>query len=415
MAENEKRRGDYRNRVLQGIVCCIALLLLSLPAWAIGISPGSMVIDFQPGKTVDIQFKAINTIPAKNTFSVSANSPRMQCQPSTMELEPESEQPFTCTLQFPSIADQPPGVQEVGRVRLSEIAPAGAGIAAVAAVQSIVRVNYPYEGKYLQIAVIAQNVERGGTLEFVVQLNNLGAEPIEQAQVIIELFNPKGEKVGSIEQLPPVSLALKEVKDVPATFPTGSLPMGNYKAVATVTYDGKTGTGEAEFKIGDVYVQLKDVIAEKGRRGGNPKLNVDLESFWNQEIEYTITVEVSNNGNRIDQITTEPGKIRPWEAKRVDVFWESKDTPVGIYDVKVILRYAGKSEELFKENVIEIVGETGEGRISMLPFVVLGAIIVLLGLVIVVILLWKRRGKKGEAGKGEKTAEKGRSESKKEE
>ncbi|MBI1969388.1 hypothetical protein HYS48_01725 [Candidatus Woesearchaeota archaeon] len=382
-------------------IACIVLLLLSAHTLAIGIGPGSTVIDFQPGESADIQMLAVNDGNAKQLFTISSNSPQIVCDTTELETEPGSRVNFLCTVHFPETYDGPPGIHEIGRVTMTETAPIGEGIGAVAAVQAIIRGKYPYTGPHIQVELIAEHVKKKETVPFTIRLRNIGSEAAAAASLSIAIFNQAGELVGAMEDIWEGSLAIDEEKVIQAAFETGDLQPGTYKAIATVPYDGKTVTGETEFKIGDIYLELTDILAAKVQQGTIGKLQIDLGSFWSEAIEYTLTIEIRNNENLISQWTTELAKIEPWASKRVEAFWESKETLIGLYDVKVIVTYAGKTGELLRENILEVVGAEAKEEAKetgMLPYLTL-LVVIILGVLVITILLWKRRRKKSTTGK----------------
>lgn len=363
-------------------------LTLSPNVLAIGIGPGTITLEYVPGTTETIEMIALNDIDQQSMFSISASSNFVTCTPGELQMAPMSRESFTCSVRIEKW-DLPPGVQEIARIRLSEVAPVGIGVGAVGAVVSIVRVKVPNEGPYLSASLDVQNVAQGQRTSGKLSLANGGTEPIDQVHSSISVVNAAG---GSMLSIPPFTIgpfAIGESKDYPVTLPTEQLKSGNYRAMIDVPYNGKSAHAEGWFKIGEKRIDVKGFSADPIAPGGIIRAQLETESFWSEDLQYYIDFIILQKGQEIGSVRNRFENLAAWGSQVTALYWESGSTPPGVYDVRIILKYAGKEERKEFPGAITINAPPEPPRRAMWrkpALIGIGVLIVLLAIVLVVVL-----------------------------
>ena len=267
-----------------GIAIFLILSLLPIGAYAIGISPSRVIIDFEPGYEETIEYFVLNQGDAVLNAVIYASgdlSEHITLSRNSVTVQPGQKEYFSVTLKLPE--ELSPGRHD-NRIGAREAGPAGGGtVAALAAVESQLWIDAPYPGKYIEASLDAANAAVNEIAEFTLTITNKGSEDLSRVSATIDIYN-KGtnEKVGSIGA-GETSIISGESAELKASW--RGTQTGAYKAVATVSYDGSTKTVEDDFKIGDLLVNIVDIRSDDIPAGSIGKISIDIDSLWNEDIE----------------------------------------------------------------------------------------------------------------------------------
>jgi len=221
-----------------------AFLLLSEPAWAIGIGPGRIEADFQPGAEYDYSFQVLNN--EKRTIDVELYvsgdlAKYITLSENSTTLLPGEAKIFNFHIKMPEELE--PGKHDT-RIGAVEAVSPEAPLAARAGVELQFWVHVPYPEKYIAVDIIYSQPEINQTMEFNVTLSNpvkVNLTPSADMEILKddivlerfdfgEVFLPSGSS---------------------HTFRTNwtATEEGAYKAIARAYYEGETTRKEVMFSI----------------------------------------------------------------------------------------------------------------------------------------------------------------------
>jgi len=121
---------------------------------------------------------------------------------------------------------------------------------------------------------------------------------------------------------------------------TSNYSAGNYNAVASVNYNGKSGQVSQPFRLGELSVRVLNCTNEfDGNSVGKFKINV--ESLYNDNIK-RLYAEVRVVGEKSAGFDTSPVNLEAWQNKTLSGFFQHKRSARKKYLSKyyIILRRA---------------------------------------------------------------------------
>lgn len=369
------------------LIFVLCILLLSTNVYAIGISPAKVNFEFESGMVRHIPFKVFNvgdhTLNAK-IFLRGDLKEYFDFEPVNVTLEPKEEIEFNITLSLPTNVDLDPGDRRTDIVA-EEFLESGSGVGAVAAVGLLVIVRVPYEGQYVDLDLMAKNAEIGEDVEFFVKLESLGLETVNKVDGTLNIFDETGIKVGTLSFVEP-EIAPKEIRELELVWNSGNNLAGIYKAKLVINYAGKERDVEAQFRLGDLSIQVVDLIEKELISEGINKLLVVTQSQWNNQIDDVYT-EVEIGGKKSKSEMT---YYKPWSQNNITVYFDTHDLSLGNYKAKVTIFYENlTTEEMFD---VQIINEN-PFNIYIIYGLIAGAIIVVLFFFIKKRKLFKSRDK----------------------
>lgn len=353
------------------LISIILILALARDAAALGISPGRKTIDFESNLEKEITLTVFNTEHKDLTAAIFVRGELgdyIQLQETQLKFSSgDSEKSFNYRIKLPEKIDRPG--QHYAEIVIREISDAEEGkdivIGALVAVVSQLEVKVPYPGKYAAANLDVVNAKPNEEVKLFIMVNNLGEENIENTIAKITIFNKKNKEVAQIStDAKPISS--KERKELTANW-IANVSLGDYKAVAVVSYDNLEATAESNFVIGDFFIKPLDISVKNFKLGQIAKLNILVENLANREIKDAAAqlVLFDENENKITDVKTAPIGIDASSRKEIIAYWDTENVREGTYVGKIILSYEGKTAErqirtVVKETEIktEIIGIT---------------------------------------------------------
>lgn len=263
---------------------------------------------------------------------------------------------------------------------------AGTGIGTIVRVCAVISVLAPYPGKNITVTFNVADVQKGENATFLLDVLNSGTETVDVAGTI-DIFSeePVAGKETRIVTLKTKSYRIESgVKAaLNASFNTSELDIGEYKAKATVAFDGKEDIKEKTFRVGELDVDIIGITEEVPQNKLAP-VNVQIESKWKGPIKgvyATLDITSLKRNVKVATIKTAPYDLAPWEKKNLVAYWDTTGIEPGEYNVKVTLNYEGKTK--IKDEKLRV-REYREG-IGVSPMII--AIIILIIVVIILIVL----------------------------
>lgn len=358
------------------IIFTIVIILINTVS-ALGISPGKIEFNFQPGLEQTISYRVFGT-GSETELRLYIEGDLAQY----VKLDKEKligGGGFIVILKLPEYIEKPGkhriliGAREIIDEELVETM-----IGTSINIRGVIEINVPYPGKYIEITLKSHNVNVGEPVRFELEINNKGKETV--------IFSPKieissQEKLIETLYLKERVLKSQETIKLYKVLDTTDYNPGTYTALAVVDY-GKVAKAESSFKIGELFINItnttKQIII-----GGIQRFDIEIESGWNDKIEGVYAeVSILNTSDTMISFKTSPTSLTPWEKKTITGFFDTANFKKGFYDVNITLIYYGKdvgksSSELVK---IEFIKKTNK----ILIWYIIGGIILLGGIVLLI-------------------------------
>ncbi len=334
----------------QVIIISLLLLICLIKVDAIGVSPASVNLNFEPNLRTTYTFYAYNNKEAPMYISASVYGELekyIKLVNSSQKLaNPGESVEFKIIISLPS-AINVPGISK-SYLSISESYPEGRSggnaIYAIGSVSASINIKVPYPGKYATVDLITSNVNVGEQADFKMNVENIGEQYISKAKG--ELTIQDGDKVIKKVYTESIPLESKTTATLTVNWDTTDIPSGDYQAIAVVDYDGLKTTDQENFRLGDLYVNLTNYTREFEFDKIN-RWDIFVESRWNKQITNLYAeAKIIQNGKEIAlDVKTPSISLEPWETTRLNAFWDTAGFDAGEYDAKLILNYNNKIQE----------------------------------------------------------------------
>ena len=382
------------------LILGIWLLFFTGSVYALGVTPARTPMDFAPGLSTSVSFEILNseekvmnlvlavqgelgeyiTLPLTNVF-ISKN---------------EGSKSISYNVHLPDKLE--PG-NHIGEVVVLEL-PAGgetseAYVRATLAVITQLRVYVSYPGKYANSKMVIINADNNGEVTFIFPVVSAGEFDLTSVKANVDIYNKLNEKVASFNTNE-ISVPSGEKKEIVHKW-KADVPIGAYRAVASLIYDEGVLNFEETFSIGSQELELQDIIVEGFILGEIAKLEMLVENKWSEPIS-GVHIETKILNNRGDVVSNFKSASYDVEALAKQVFvsyWDTAGVSVGNYETEVSINYGDKSSKMNLEFQVEknnlrviglgyVISAEGDGGSNLL-IIVLVVVIVLL---VLINLLW---------------------------
>jgi hypothetical protein len=378
----------------------MGLFMLS-SVYALGVTPGRTTVDFKPGLEREVVFEIINSGGEDVELSLSVDgeladyinfdSKRISI------LSSESSKTLSYKLALP--ANLEPGLR-TGRIIIAEVPGESKGeesyVAATLAVAIQLHVNVPFPGKYATSSMVVYDAAPEEEVTFVFPVVSRGEFDLSSVRANVDIYNRLDEKIDSFNTAA-ISIPSTERKEIVYKW-LADVPIGEYRAKATIIYDDGTINLEGFFNVGSKELELQEIAVSDFSLGEIVKLEMLVENKWSEPISdaHIETNILDEEGDVVANFESSSYDIKPL-AKQVFVsYWDTAGVKVGNYQTDVSIYYGDKSskkslEFQVNDDSLTIVGlgyvisAESEGGGMNLLIVVLIIVIVLL---ILINLLW---------------------------
>jgi hypothetical protein len=370
----------------------LVLLLLASPCFVcgFGVSPGRKVVDFEPGKDVELEFNVVNSEQAdlKASISISGElSDILFSEQDMLDIKQDvSRVPFKVMLRFPN--EMEPGVH-TGVIKATPVIESAGNRMFMAYVSPkiIVSVRVPYPAKYLEVSLRTLDVDEGTPVPLYITLDNLGSEDIAQAWARAEIYDIHGEFIQSAETRK-VSIQSNDVRELQAV-PGPILRKGVYPAAVNAYYDGETKLFETNFSLGEPRIRIKELITQKLAKDEINKMVFMVYNDWNTGLSARGFLEIGSRQNEIPVF-----EIDAHEEKEITGFFDTTGIETGEYNLSVTLIYEGQTRtEPFYVQILEKELIEEEKPEIPAPLVVTGGLFIIMIIALLVVFIIKKRKK----------------------
>jgi len=392
-----------KRRLLVGVLAL--LLIVSMQnILALGITPGRTTINFEPGLNQEVSFSVINSghKDMSVVFMIRGNlSEYVTMNTAYAEFSADEEsKSFSYTVNLPERIETL-GKHEIEIVAVEmpkDFKETGTMIGSTLAVVTQLHVYVAYPNKYVEGNVNV--VESDGEMVFFIPVVSRGKLDIVHLEAKIDIYSWSDEKVASL-----VSNSDLERKELVARWNPEVAP-GKYKAVVNLIYDEEVSSFEKEFNVGEMLLEIKEIVVRDFRLGEIAKFNTLVENKWSNDLKdvYLNIIVYNNEGEVMADFKSPSYNVESLSQKEIISYWDTGGVHKGTYDGKLFLIYGEKSTERniqlrITDDEIEIIGITGkvvvkgESKLN-LTNILIGVVLVLIVMNVVWFFIIKKLLKK---------------------
>lgn len=372
---------------------------------SIGITPGRMSLNFEPNLEKQVSFSVLNS--ANKDMSVvfmvkGELSEWVTLSETYSEFSSSDEsKSFSYTVNMPSKLDSPGShlVEIVAMEAPKDIKEKGTFVGATVAVISQLEINVPYPNKYVEAELNVLEFQ-GGTI-FSIPVINRGRLDIEKIKAEVDIYSSSGVKLVSINSGVDSVLSGKR-KELVARWDSDVNP-GRYEAVVTIKYDDEVMTVLREFNVGEMFLEILDVVVHDFSLGGIAKFNTFIENKWSSDLkDVYLNIVVYNEYSEIMADFKSPVvDVDSLSKAELVAYWDTTGVREGVYDGKIILKYGDRITEKevkldVSDDSIDVIGITGHVVADDGEGIGLEKILIILVVVLVivnmVVLLKRKKG-----------------------
>lgn len=310
------------------------------------------------------------------------------------DMAPGEERAFTVKMKLPQELAPGEYIQYIcaAETKTRGAATEGTSIGSKVVICATISVFSPYPGKHADFDLKVDNVSKEENATVALEVVNQGTEPVT-VHGVIDILNQNitaGKETKIITLYTnEKTLTTGQKTTLKSSVNVSDFEVGEYKAKATLFFDGNQTTKEKAFRVGELYIEILDFTKELSKDKLNT-IKVRVESKWNGPINNVYaTLDVSQIGkNQIAaSVNSPPVNFLPWEGKDIIIYWDTTGFEEGKYDAKVTLHYEDKTT--VASDIINI--KFAEGQvISFTTLLLLILIVVVIVLILLIIRLMKR-------------------------
>ncbi len=271
-------------------------LLICLPfSSAVGVSPASYKIDFEPNQDHTFTFTVRNNV--GHDIIVTATPSGALAQYATIEgnnfpLKVDERGDFNVHLELPDYIDTP-GRNQL-KIYVTEQT-VGSGISAKTGVIPIIFVQVPYPGHYaiiesFKVAEGSGGVNEGEDTPVTFTIWNQGLEELRNTRADLTLFDAQGNQLET-KTFTGITMSPNARYAQSVEFATKDLPPSDYSATLNYYYDDVTRTEDKLLRVGNFDVKLVNYTAVVEKKGIVP-FTLEVENRWKGKIFVTSTLAV---------------------------------------------------------------------------------------------------------------------------
>jgi hypothetical protein len=368
-------------------------IFLSSLTNAVGLSSSSLkvLMDFTPN--MERTFSYVFTTNAGRTmdYIISISGGDAQYfHPSVEKFEqvPSGEaRAFTVEMKLPEKIDIP-GLHENLICVTEAEGRSGGGIGTRVEICASISFRVLYNHKYIAIEQLdTPYADRGDVAPLQITIKSWTNQDISKMQASVDIFgsDEKGEDKK-------ITTVFSEEKSLPsnardtltAYLDTKNFDSGEYKAYATVVYDGSEANASSTFRVGLLTIKVIN-YTKLFEHGKVNKFDVQVESRWNKRIDNVFAEIFIEN----DTIKTPSSSLGPWQDITLTGYWDLTERRAGEYNGKMKLYYGSN----LTESDINVKVIIGKAEIQKLIIAAAISVVILLLLLFIGFLFIKNRDK----------------------
>ncbi len=338
---------------LKLILLIIVILALANQSYALGIAPSHVDVTFESGLEKTIQLKVMNNAYKDFDAVVYVEGTLAEYiiidEPMVKLTKDQDSKIISYKIKLPQSLEKQ-GLHEASIVvrEIPKDTKSGTTVTANVAVVSKLKVMVPYKGKYAEIKLFVTNFKQNQESNFAVEVINLGTENILDAYAIINIYDPLNNKIATTTSNK-VQINSKNKEILIAKW-APNIGSGNYRAVATLMYDGLNTKDEKPFTIGIFELDIASISVSNFKLGGIAKFDILVENNWNEEVPNVFAeTSVKDDKEKVyTQFKTASADIPAFGSQELNAYWDTAKVIPGAYKLDIVLNYLGqKTEKIF--------------------------------------------------------------------
>ena len=371
----------------------IVLILIISNVQAMGFGGLKGEVTFEPGKSQEFAWILIPTSNGKD-YSINIIGDLAEyvtlLTPNFIEnLSMKDERPLVHVRLDLPLEEPSPGMHIIG-IWMKEVKSDGDGnIVALTGAKPEIFVNVLYDGKYLVSEMNVEDINEGGNIVPLINMNNYGKKQINKIQITHQIIDSQEEIVKTFNS---ESILLKSDEGIELNngYSSEGLEGGEYTLKSIINWDYQKTIHEKKFMIGKMDVDL--ISYDKNLTfGGIQEFKIKVKSQWNGEIkDVYVDIQIDKQS-----VKTSTHNLKEWETKEISAFIDTENMVEGIKEVKIIINYGELSKE---ENIIiELIKPKKSFELSSTVLIVGGfsvLIIILVGFNIYLLTKKEKHSKK---------------------
>jgi hypothetical protein len=320
----------------------IFIVSLAYSVHAIGISPPSITIDFQPDLVDEQSFTVLNNLGQDMTAQVSVSGVlAAYIKPNYTEIDVPTGKvgTFKFTAKLPDVL--PPGLNSA-KVLITGIGKTtGPGMFNVrTAVEGLYIVRVPFPGKFIDFYWTFDDIKVNETVLFTVNVVSRGNETINEVSGYIDIFDLNWQDIRRIPTTTIKNLEATKSDNIYANWDSTGFPPGLYNVKLTIYYDGIYKEEVRKLHVGTLGVTIVN-FTEQAEPNAINKFDVVAESIWNEPIENVYAeVHVFNSTQDVATFKTPFQTINPWSQATLDGFFDTNGVAPGEYNINVTVYFS---------------------------------------------------------------------------
>jgi len=363
----KKEREMRRVAVVSLMAIMLISILIILPGiTGLGISPGRITLDYEPGLEKEVLFSIYNNENKDMTVQLMVEG---ELNDSIVLSDRLFEFKINDSLMYSKYdislsteLNESPGLH-TARIVALEVPRNFAGetsVGATVAVASQLYVNVPYPGKYIDADISFLNVEEGSTASLILPIINRGEIGIEDVSAVVDIYDMSDEQIESIETSSiSISPGKREQLFVKWNVNVSS---GDYLAKVRINFDGETKEFEKGFSVGVPIVVTEGIYISDFKLGEIAKLEIIVSNKWSQDLKDVFaTLVLHKDDEVIADLRSTKKDIPALGKEELVIYWDTKGVEEGEYYGEFKIYYGEKVSEttmtlLVYEDSLEIIG-----------------------------------------------------------
>lgn len=381
------------------VLCFLVISILCLNnVLALGIIPGLVKANFYPDFQTSLEYKVSDS--ASDDLEILVEGDLKDYITVDKSILKKGENSFNVNIHLPKTKEaiDPPGPQYTYirvREKVDEELLNGA-IGTAISIRGLILIQVPYPGKYIESTLYAKNANIGEPIQFELTVNSRGEEDLVM-KPRIEIYSENDEliEVLNFSERPLKSQEKVELKKV---LDTSNYLSGDYYAVSKIDYDTGISESRADFKVGDLVVNIGN-YSDRIPIGGVQKFNLSISSGWNDKIDgaFAEVLFYDDSGEIIGDLRTAPTDISPWEERVIEGYFDTSNFKEGFYDANATILYYGRDRGESTSEILKV--EFYKKSFNYLVWIVApSGVLLVLGLIIYY-LLRRNGGRNGRKSK----------------
>ena len=362
-----KHTQAYNRKILVLLALAVFfIVLVSSPdssALSLGINPGRVYVEYEPGTTQNVSFYIINSEDVRKEVSLAAMGElkdQVTILNSSLVLNANETREVTFELRIPEGLE--PGAHQadvfVRLVPLKGVGGSTLGATVGLIFQAVILNPYPKDYGHI-VDVVVSDVKSGETAGFDIKFENLGNSTLK-VKGFVDIYSPENTTLAKLETGEEEVNSTKSVT-LHASWDTKDAPKGVYRVVTHVEYAGKlTELVQKEFRVGEMLMEITGMPSASVNSGEIGKVALVLKNYWNDKVPdvYALVKITDSSGKVVGNARSESFTVEPWSEKEVTVYWDTSGVGLGTYVSDAVLYYSNKTAE--RKSEIQVIAKSGQ-------------------------------------------------------